>query len=46
MGGEIDLKSMPGEGTTISFDAYFGMSSASLPAPPIPDKEDLHGYPS
>jgi signal transduction histidine kinase len=37
MGGKIDLKSMPGEGTTITFDAYFGVSPGSQPAPPIPD---------
>ena len=37
MGGKIDLKSMPGEGTTITFDAYFDVSPGSQPAPPIPD---------
>jgi signal transduction histidine kinase len=37
MGGEIDLKSIPGEGTTITFDAYFDVSPGSQPAPPIPD---------
>jgi signal transduction histidine kinase/CheY-like chemotaxis protein len=43
MGGEIDLKSMPGEGTTITFDAHFDVSPGSQPAPPIPSEEDLHG---
>jgi signal transduction histidine kinase len=37
MGGKIDLKSMPEEGTTITFDAYFDVSPGSQPAPPIPD---------
>ena len=37
MGGKIDLKSMLGEGTTITFDAYFDVSLGSQPAPPIPD---------
>jgi signal transduction histidine kinase len=37
MGGKIDLKSMPGEGTTITFDAYFDVSPGSQPAPAIPD---------
>jgi hypothetical protein len=43
MGGEIGLKSMPGEGTTITFDAYFDVSPESQPAPPIPSEEGLHG---
>jgi signal transduction histidine kinase/DNA-binding response OmpR family regulator len=46
MGGEIDLKSIPGEGTTITFDAYFDVSGGSQPAPPIPSEEDLHGMPT
>jgi signal transduction histidine kinase/CheY-like chemotaxis protein len=46
MGGEIDLKSMPGEGTTITFDAHFDVSPGSQPAPPIPSEEDLHGMPT
>ena len=46
MGGKIDLKSMPGEGTTITFDAYFDLSPGSQPAPPIPSEEDLHGMPT
>jgi signal transduction histidine kinase/DNA-binding response OmpR family regulator len=45
MGGAIALKSMPGEGTTITFDAYFDLSPRSQPAPPIPSEEDLHGMP-
>jgi CheY-like chemotaxis protein len=45
MGGEIDLKSMPGEGTTITFDAYFDVSG-SQPAQPIHSEEDLHGMPT
>jgi signal transduction histidine kinase/CheY-like chemotaxis protein len=43
MGGAIGLKSMPGEGTTITFDAYFDLSPRSQPAPPIPNEEDLQG---
>ena len=46
MGGKIDLKSMPGAGTTITFDAYFDVSPGSQPAPPIPSEEDLHGMPT
>ena len=46
MGGKIDLKSMPGAGTTITFDAYFDLSPGSQPAPPIPSEEDLHGMPT
>jgi signal transduction histidine kinase/CheY-like chemotaxis protein len=46
MGGEIDLKSIPGEGTTITFDAHFDVSPGSQPAPPIPSEEDLHGMPT
>ena len=46
MGGAIGLKSMPGEGTTITFDAYFDVSPGSQPAPPIPSEEDLHGMPT
>jgi signal transduction histidine kinase/DNA-binding response OmpR family regulator len=46
MGGEIGLKSMPGEGTTITFDAHFDVSPGSQPAPPIPREEDLHGMPT
>jgi signal transduction histidine kinase/CheY-like chemotaxis protein len=43
MGGEIDLKSIPGEGTTVNFHAYFDVSHRSQPAPPIPSEEDLRG---
>jgi signal transduction histidine kinase/CheY-like chemotaxis protein len=46
MGGEINLKSMPGEGTTITFNADFDVSPGSQPAPPIPSEEDLHGMPT
>jgi signal transduction histidine kinase/DNA-binding response OmpR family regulator len=46
MGGKIDLKSMPGEGTTITFDAYFDVSPGSQPVPPIPSEEDLLGMPT
>jgi CheY-like chemotaxis protein len=45
MGGAIRLKSMPGEGTTVTFDAYFDVSPASQPAPPFPSEEDLYGMP-
>jgi signal transduction histidine kinase/DNA-binding response OmpR family regulator len=43
MGGEIGLKSMPGEGTTITFHSYFELSAGSQPAPPIPCEEDFEG---
>jgi len=47
MGGTITLKSMPGEGTTITFDAQFDLSPElhpeSQPAPPIPSVGDLQG---
>ena len=33
MGGEIGLKSMPGEGTTITFYTFFDVAPAPLPAP-------------
>ncbi len=46
MGGTIGLKSMPGEGTTITFLAYFNLSPASQPAMPIPSEEDLPGMPT
>jgi signal transduction histidine kinase/CheY-like chemotaxis protein len=46
MGGTIGLKSMPGEGTTITFHAYFNLSPGSQPAPPMPDAEDLQGMPT
>jgi signal transduction histidine kinase/CheY-like chemotaxis protein len=46
MGGAIGLKSMPGEGTTVTFDAYFDLSPGSPPAPPIPNEEDLEGLPT
>jgi signal transduction histidine kinase/DNA-binding response OmpR family regulator len=46
MGGEIDLKSMPGEGTTITFDAYFDLSPESQPGRPVQSEEDLQGMPT
>jgi len=49
MGGTISLESMPGEGTTITFDAHFDLAPdsqpGSQPAPPIPSAEDLQGTP-
>jgi signal transduction histidine kinase/CheY-like chemotaxis protein len=45
MGGEIALKSIPGEGTTVTFHGYFDISHQSQPAPPIPREEDLRGMP-
>jgi signal transduction histidine kinase/DNA-binding response OmpR family regulator len=39
MGGAISLKSAPGEGTTITFDAHFQVPAAL----PIPSEEDLQG---
>ena len=46
MGGEIDLKSIPGEGTTVTFHAYFDVSRQSQPSPPIPSEEDLRRIPT
>jgi CheY-like chemotaxis protein len=46
MGGTIGLKSMPGEGTTITFLAYFNLSPGSQPSMPIPSEEDLQGMPT
>jgi signal transduction histidine kinase/CheY-like chemotaxis protein len=46
MGGTIGLKSMPGEGTTITFIAYFNLSLGSQPSMPIPSEEDLRGMPT
>src|SRR5271156_4571551 len=46
MGGAIRLKSMPGEGTTITFNAPFGVSPGSQPAAPPPGEEDLRGMPT
>jgi two-component system, sensor histidine kinase and response regulator len=46
MGGEIDLKSMPGKGTTATFSAPFEVSPRAQPAPPIPSEEDLQGMPT
>jgi signal transduction histidine kinase/CheY-like chemotaxis protein len=46
MGGVIGLKSMPGEGTTITFNAHFDVSPGLQPAPPIPSEGDLQGMPT
>jgi signal transduction histidine kinase/CheY-like chemotaxis protein len=46
MGGTIGLKSAPGEGTTITFDASFDVSPRSPVALPIPSEEDLRGTPT
>jgi signal transduction histidine kinase/DNA-binding response OmpR family regulator len=46
MGGTIALKSMPGEGTTITFHVYLDVAAASQPAPPMPSEEDLQGMPT
>jgi signal transduction histidine kinase/CheY-like chemotaxis protein len=45
MGGAIGLKSMPGEGTTLTFNVPFDLSHRAQPAPPIPGEEDLGGMP-
>ena len=46
MGGAIGLKSVPGEGTTITFDAHFDVSPRSPAALPIPSEEELRGTPT
>jgi signal transduction histidine kinase/CheY-like chemotaxis protein len=46
MGGAIGLKSLPGEGTTITFHVHFDLAPRSQPAPPIPREEDLQGMPT
>jgi signal transduction histidine kinase/CheY-like chemotaxis protein len=46
MGGEIGLKSMPGEGTTVIFTAHLDLSPASQPAPPSPSEDALEGLPT
>jgi two-component system sensor histidine kinase/response regulator len=46
MGGTIALKSMPGEGTTITLHVYLDVSAAPQPAPPMPSEEDLQGMPT
>ena len=46
MGGTIGLKSMPGEGTTITFLAYFDLSPASQPASLVSSREDPQGIPN
>jgi len=45
MGGAIGLKSMPGEGTTITFVAYFNLSPVSQAATPISSLEGLQRIP-
>ena len=46
MGGAIGLKSILGEGTTITFNAPFAMSPRAHPTPPAPSEEDLYGMPT
>src|SRR6201985_697875 len=46
MGGTIGLKSKPGEGTTITFQAYFKLSSAAQPAPQFAREESLPRTPT
>jgi CheY-like chemotaxis protein len=46
MGGTIGLKSMPGEGTTITFLAYFDLSPGSQSVLPSPGEADLRGVPA
>jgi signal transduction histidine kinase/CheY-like chemotaxis protein len=46
MGGAIDLKSMPGQGTTITFNAHFTLAAGPQPALSIASKEDLQGIPT
>ena len=46
MGGAIGLRSTPGEGTTITFDAHFAVTPGSQPATPIPNEEDFEGMPT
>ena len=46
MGGEIGLRSHPGQGTTITFHAYFDVASGSRPILPISRQEDLQGMPT
>jgi signal transduction histidine kinase/CheY-like chemotaxis protein len=45
MGGTIALKSTPGEGTTITFDAHFDVPPRSAAPLPTPSAVDLHGIP-
>jgi signal transduction histidine kinase/CheY-like chemotaxis protein len=46
MGGAIGLKSMLGEGTTLTFNAPFEVSPRSQPVAPIPSEDDLEGIPT
>ena len=43
MGGAIALESIPGEGTTVTFNACFPFTLASGPSVPIPNGEELQG---
>ncbi len=43
MGGTIGLRSIPGEGTTVTFHAQFDLSPAPIPAVSMPGEEDLQG---
>ena len=43
MGGAISLKSVPAEGTTITFNAHFDVLPGSQPAQPIPTQAALEG---
>jgi signal transduction histidine kinase/CheY-like chemotaxis protein len=43
MGGAIGLNSKPGEGTTVTFLAYFDLSPLPQPALPIAHEADLQG---
>ena len=46
MGGTIGLKSILGEGTTITFLAYFDLSPESQAASLVPSKGNLQGMPN
>jgi signal transduction histidine kinase/CheY-like chemotaxis protein len=45
MAGAISLKSAPGEGTTITFDAHFEVSPRSAKELPIFSQDELQGVP-
>jgi two-component system, sensor histidine kinase and response regulator len=46
MGGAIGLKSIPGQGTTITFNAHFQVPPGSQPRTITPSEEDLKGIPT
>jgi signal transduction histidine kinase/CheY-like chemotaxis protein len=46
MGGKIGLQSTPGEGTTITFHAYFGLSPGLQAAPSVANEKDFEGLPT